>query len=222
MLSRTSKAAFYTVAGPLMKLNAAIYRRFRAPRRGMIKVHLGPGQQNYFEGWINVDANAFTAKCDVWADLQNKLPFCDGTVDVIYSHHVIEHLPDSLLGLHFRELFRCLKPGGIFRVAGPNGDAAIKKFQEGDKEWFGDFPDKRESVGGRFTNFIFCRGEHLTILTFSWLEELARDAGFEHVYRCQPVKETNFPRLIDAQVLQKEWESTPECPHTLVVEGQKP
>ena len=204
-----------------MKLNGAIYRRFRAPTEGLVKVHLGPGQQNYFEGWINVDANAFTAKCDVWADIQNKLPFRDGTVDVIYSHHVIEHLPDNALCFHFRELFRCLKPRGVFRIAGPNGDSAIKKFQEGDKEWFGDFPDKRESLGGRFTNFIFCRGEHLTILTFSWLEELARDAGFERMYRCQPVKETNFPHLIDAQVLQREWESAPECPHTLVVEGQK-
>jgi len=221
MLPRSAKAFFYAAAGPLMKLNGAIYRQFRAPTAGVVKVQLGPGQGKYLSGWINVDANAFTATCDVWADLRNKLPFRDGTVDVIYSHHVIEHLPDALLHFHFRDLFRCLKPGGVFRIGGPNGDSATRKFVEGDTEWFGDFPDKRESVGGRFTNFIFCRGEHLTILTFSWLEEVALAAGFKRLLLCQPVKETNFPQLIDAHVLEMEWESTPECPHTLVVEGQK-
>jgi len=205
-----------------MKLNGVVYRTFRAPGDGTTKVHLGPGQGNYLNGWTNVDANMFSGKCDVWADLRNKLPFRNATVDVIYSHHVIEHLPDYLLGFHFQEIFRCLKPHGVFRIAGPNGDSAIKKFQEGDKEWFGDFPDKRESLGGRLSNFIFCRGEHLTILTFSWLEELALNAGFQRLLRCQPVTETNFSQLITPQVLEKEWESTPDCPHTLIVEGCKP
>jgi SAM-dependent methyltransferase len=221
MLSRTSKALFYAAAGPLMKLNGAISRTFRAPRSGTVKVHLGPGQGNYLEGWINVDANMFSAKCDVWADLRNKLPFKDGTVDVIYSHHVVEHLPDTSLVFHFKEIFRCLKPGGVFRVAGPSGDGAIKKFQEGNSDWFSDFPDKRESLGGRFANFILCRGEHLTILTFSWLQEVARSAGFDDLFLCKPVTETNFPKLIDRILLDKEWESTPDCPHTIVVEGQK-
>jgi predicted SAM-dependent methyltransferase len=221
MISRTSKAAFYSVAGPFMRLNGAIYRWFRAPKDGIVKVHLGPGQGNYLEGWINVDANVFTAKCDVWADLRNRLPFRDGTVDAVYSHHVVEHLPDRLLPFHFREIFRCLKPGGIFRVAGPSGDGAIKKFQEDDRDWFSDFPDKRESIGGRFANFILCRGEHLAILTFSWLQEVARSAGFTELLLCKPVTETNFPRFIDRNVLEKEWESTPDCPHTIVVEGQK-
>jgi len=53
------------------------------------------------------------------------------------------------------------------------------------------------------------------------LEEVALAAGFKRLLLCQPVKETNFPQLIDAHVLEMEWESTPECPHTLVVEGQK-
>lgn len=205
-----------------MKLNGTIYRHFRAPAGGTVKVHLGPGQGNYLPGWINVDANVFTAKCDVWADLRNKLPFKDGTVDVVYSHHVVEHLPDTALQRHFREIFRCLKPGGVFRIGGPSGDGAIQKFQEGDREWFSDFPDKRLSLGGRLANFILCRGEHLTILTFSWLEELARNAGFKQVFLCKPVTETNFPQLIDQQILHKEWESTPTCPHTIIIEAHKP
>jgi predicted SAM-dependent methyltransferase len=221
MISRSAKALFFQIAAPLMRLNGTIYRRFRAPKSGVVKVHLGPGQAKYLQGWINVDANMFTAKCDVWADLRGKLPFRDNSVDVIYSHHVIEHLPDTRLFFHFCEMFRCLKSGGVFRVGGPNGDAAIQKFQEGDSTWFNDFPDNRQSLGGRLANFILCRGEHLTILTLSWLEELATAAGFKELAVLQPVTQTNYPTLIDRAVLEREWESTPNCPHTLILEGRK-
>ncbi len=191
-----------------------------APREGVNKVQLGPGQKNYLPGWINVDANMFTGKCDVWADMRCPLPFRDNTVDVFYSHHVIEHLPD--LAFHFREIYRCLKPGGVFRIGGPNGDSAIKKFAEGDTDWFIDFPDPRRSVGGRFENFIFCRQEHLTILTYSWLHELATDTGFQSLARCQPGCQTSYPEFIDSRVLVMEPETTPETPHTLILEGRKP
>ena len=218
MLSRKSKAFFYSGAGPLMRLNGILYRYFRAPRFGTLKVHLGPGQRNYLEGWVNVDANVFTGKCDVWADLRNPLPFHSSTVDAMYSHHVIEHLPD--LGYHFKEVFRCLKPGGVYRVGGPNGDAAAAKLLEGDKEWFSDFPDKRSSIGGRFENFVFCRQEHLTVLTFSFLEEIAEKIGFRGIRRCKPVVETGSPGLF-LDCMSKEYESDLEVPHTLIAECTK-
>ena len=58
-----------------MRANAWLYRHARAPKTGIIKVHLGPGQRNYIPGWLNVDANLFTAKIDVWADFRFRLPF---------------------------------------------------------------------------------------------------------------------------------------------------
>lgn len=219
MLKRQYKRLFYTICGVLMRINGWCYRRFFAPTTGCIKVQLGPGKRNYLAGWINVDANMFTAKCDVWADLRNPLPFRDGTVSALYSHHVVEHLEDVYA--HFREVHRVLKPGGIFRIGGPNGDSAMKKFVEGDSAWFSDFPDKRASLGGRLENFIFCRGEHLTVLTYSFLQEVALQAGFGELKLCLPVTETHFPELIDAAVLALESEPTPECPHTILVEGQK-
>uniref|UniRef100_B8HND3 Methyltransferase type 11 n=1 Tax=Cyanothece sp. (strain PCC 7425 / ATCC 29141) TaxID=395961 RepID=B8HND3_CYAP4 len=219
MLSRRAKAIFYQLASPLMRINALSYRYFRAPRESVLKVHLGPGQANYIEGYLNVDANIFTAKCDLWADLRNPLPFHDESVDCFYSHHVIEHLPN--LQTHFREVYRCLKPGGVYRVGGPNGDSAIIKFLEKDTRWFSDFPDKRTSIGGRLENFIFCRGEHLTILTFSFLDELCKDNGFTSVKLYKPVKETGYPELFNS-CLSKEYESDFDVPHTLIVEAVKP
>ncbi len=219
MLNRKLKAAFYTMAGPVMRANGIMYRRLRAPSSGRLKVHLGPGQNHYLEGWVNVDANIFTAKHDVWADLRNPLPFHDGTVEALYSHHMIEHLPD--LASHFSEAFRCLRPGGVYRVGGPNGDSAIAKFIEKDSQWFGDFPDDRKSIGGRFENFIFCRHEHLTILTRSFLEELMTNAGFADIRACVPTSETHYPELFQ-QCLAEEWESDFSATHTLIVEAVKP
>jgi len=218
-MNRKRKALFYSLSGPLMRLNGAIYRRFRAPRGGRLRVQLGPGQRNYIPGWLNLDANMFTGKCDVWADLRNPLPFHDSTVEALYSHHVVEHLPD--LAGHFREAYRVLCPGGVYRVGGPHGDQAMRKYLEGDYAWFSDFPDARRSLGGRLENFIFCRQEHLTILTPSFLGELLSDAGFSDFATRLPVRETGYPELF-APCLEREGESDFESPHTLVVEARKP
>ena len=219
MLNRKAKATFYAIAGPVMRANGLLYRLLRAPRRGALRVHLGPGQEKYLRGWVNVDANVFTGKCDLWADLRNPLPFHDDTVEALYSHHVIEHLPD--LQGHFQEVYRCLKPGGVYRVGGPNGDSAIRKYVENDEKWFDDFPDNRTSIGGRFENFIFCRQEHLTILTFSFLEELLTRVGFVSLHKCLPVQETSRPDLFQ-ECLAREHESDFDTPHTLIVEAHKP
>jgi predicted SAM-dependent methyltransferase len=222
MISRELKAMFYGLLGPIMKVNGKLHKTFKAPKSGnsnIIKVHLGPGQKSYLNGWINVDANFISAKLDVWADLRNQLPFKDNSVDVFYSHHVIEHLPD--LDFHFSELFRCLKPGGKIRIAGPNGDTAMKKFIENDHAWFPDFPDVRKSIGGRFENFIFARQEHLTILTFSHLSEILSQKGFKEISKVLPKRETRFPQYIDDYLFSYEWEDDFETPHTLVIEAEK-
>jgi len=207
-----------------MRLSAWGYRKWLAPashNTAIVRVHLGPGQDGYKPGWINVDANLVSARIDVWADLRNKLPFRDASVDAFYSHHVIEHLPDSSLPFHFREMHRCLKPGGVIRVGGPNGDEAFRNFLAENHGWFSDFPDKHESIGGRLVNFLLCRGEHLTILTRSYLRELLENAGFSEIVLRSPISDTGYPRLLD-DALAAEWEPTPESPHTLMVEATKP
>ena len=218
MLSRTIKASFFVVAGPFMRLNGLLYKSLRAPESG-IRAHLGPGRKRYLPGWINVDANMFTGKCDVWSDLRYGLPFRDNSLTACYSHHMVEHLPE--MRSHFAEVFRCLQPGGVYRVGGPNGDSAIQKFIEGDTSWFSHFPEDRRSIGGRFENFIFCGGEHLTILTESFLRELLEDAGFIDITLRRPIVDSGYPELFE-DALEQEHESDTDCPHTLLLEAVKP
>ena len=220
MLPRKIKAFYYFLMEPLMYINSRIYFAFFSPRRSQknVYVQLGPGQRNYIDGWINVDANFLTAKIDLWADLRHKLPFRRNSVDAFYSHHMIEHLPDLIS--HFQSVYYCLKNHGVYRLGGPNGDSAIKKFLDKDYEWFSDFPDKRKSIGGRFENFIFCRGEHLTILTQSMLEEILKDIGFVNIKVKLPSKETSFPEIF-SKCLLKERENDFVNPKTLILEAEK-
>ena len=223
MIPRKLRVLYYGLTGPVMWLNGKVYKALRAPRKQRdgqpLRLHLGPGQENYLPQWINIDANRVTAKRDIWADLRNPLPFYDNSVDAVYSHHVIEHLPD--MERHFRDVFRVLKSGGVYRCGGPNGDTAVRKLIEEDHDWFYDWPDKYESIGGRFVNFVFCRNEHLTMLTESFLRELARRAGFDKADKCLPVRETHYPDLF-SDCLDKEWETTFDAPHTLILEFRKP
>src|SRR4029453_13053395 len=99
MISRRLKASYYSVFHYPMRLNA-LRHRVVPSRWGHIKVQLGPGQRNYIDGWVNVDANFITARIDIWADISGKLPFRNGSVDAFYSSHVIEHLPDQTLPFH--------------------------------------------------------------------------------------------------------------------------
>lgn len=220
MISRQAKAAFYALAGPVMKANGWIWRSFRTPKVNSeyLRVQLGPGQERYLDGWVNVDANMFTGKCDIWADLRNPLPFADGSVDAVYSHHVIEHLPD--IKAHLRDVYRVLKPGGVYRVGGPNGESAMKKYLEGDHSWFPGFPEDYDSIGGRFVNFAFCGNEHLTLLTESFLQEVAGKAGFPEGTLRMQTKETGYPHLF-TDCLGQEHEKHFDCPRTLLLEFTK-
>lgn len=218
MVPRIVKAAYYAILSPLMRLNSVRHRKFPYSLGMSRRAHLGPGQKNYLAGWINVDANLISSRPDVWADLRYKLPFPDNSLDAVYSHHVIEHLPD--LDAHFKEMFRCLRSGGVLRVGGPHGDNALVAMQQERLDWFGDWPRKRTSAGGRFENFIFCNGEHLTILTRSFLRELSEKAGFVDVAVVMP-RATKYSDFFDAAVLDSEPLADSELPHTLLIEARK-
>jgi predicted SAM-dependent methyltransferase len=217
MINSFLKRTYYFLLRCPMRLNGWIYKNFRCPEQG-IKVHLGPGQNNYIEGWVNVDANLISSKIDLWANLLDGLPFRDNSVEIFYSHHVIEHLPDSYLAQHFAQMFKALRPGGGIRIGCPHAGNACRKYVAGDYDWFWEFPYKRESLGGRFTNFVFCAGEHLTALDETYLRELAKNAGFVNIQFKLPCKESD---LVGQEVLSKEFEDDFVYPHTLILEAQK-
>jgi SAM-dependent methyltransferase len=58
-------------------------------------------------------------------DITHPLQFADGTVDVVFSEHVIEHVP-FVGAVHFlQESFRILKDGGVCRIVCPMLDRLV-------------------------------------------------------------------------------------------------
>lgn len=58
------------------------------------------------------------------------LRFPDGSIDVVYSSHTIEHLYEEDFQKFLDESYRVLRRGGIFRLAIPDLRIALKKYEE--------------------------------------------------------------------------------------------
>lgn len=59
---------------------------------------------------------------DIVADLMDRWPWEDNTVDEIIAHDIIEHLPLKIFTMN--ELYRVLRPGGRVEICVPTTDGA--------------------------------------------------------------------------------------------------
>jgi len=66
----------------------------------------------------------------IYWDVRHGMPFESGSLDVVYSSHVLEHLERlDALGL-LVECRRVLRPGGIMRVVVPDLEALVRNYVE--------------------------------------------------------------------------------------------
>ncbi|HRQ57826.1 MAG TPA: methyltransferase domain-containing protein [Azoarcus taiwanensis] len=96
----------------------------------MLMVSLGAGLLR-FPGWVHVDADP-ACQPDLVADLSQRLPFDDGTVDFLHSEDFIGQLDFAQAGYFARECFRVLKPGGALRLLTPDLHKLVSMYQARD------------------------------------------------------------------------------------------
>ncbi len=65
---------------------------------------------------------------------EKPLPFSDEAVSFFYSANTFEHLSTSIMPHLYSEIFRCLKPGGAFRIQVPDLSLALDAFVADDRE----------------------------------------------------------------------------------------
>lgn len=99
---------------------------FDTPAPPKIRINLGCGTQK-IPGFLNVDSQE-SVKPDLIGDIAFGLPLDSGKTDEIYMIHCIEHVPYNLHPTVLREIWRLLKPGGLFFVSYPEFEKCVNHF----------------------------------------------------------------------------------------------
>lgn len=110
----------------------------------MNNLNVGSGDR-FHTGWVNLDCRPTSPKVRRH-DLRSGIPFPDGSFDVVYHSHVLEHFSRSA-GLKFLgECHRVLKGGGILRVAVPDLECIARLYLD-------SLEDARRGVTGARDNY---------------------------------------------------------------------
>ena len=112
--------------------------------------NIGAGTWQH-EAWTNVDlppqSEAFAkiqAPCIYHNLVENEdLPIVPRSAELIYTSHVIEHLPDIHANKLFVSVHKSLKDGGVFRVVtGPDADTDLAALLRKDGSWWYFYEDE--------------------------------------------------------------------------------
>ena len=85
--------------------NFAFIQWYQVSKKNVIKLELGTGVKKGKNGFTTVDING----ANISWDLKNGIPLKDNSVDLIYSSHLLEHIPFKELILFLKDCKRVLK-----------------------------------------------------------------------------------------------------------------
>lgn len=89
------------------------------------------GHYGYKSIFVDINHNLFGKK---------ELPFKSNSVDLFYSSHTFEHIPNIYCQHIFNEIYRSLKNNGIVRITLPDFDLYYKSYGRNDKNFYRNFP----------------------------------------------------------------------------------
>lgn len=174
------------------------------PRR----LHLGAFDQIQ-EGWLNTDVtpHLFVARvpgaawllhragvigADRYAahrsgtfrslhylDVGRRFRFDDDTFDAVYASHLLEHLEPEVAERCLKEVRRVLRSGGVLRVAVPDLDEVVARYDPADPDLF---------LAGLYDAHSARRSRtslHRWMYNEKSLQALLRHVGFHDVRRCE-------------------------------------
>lgn len=130
-MARSRRPARERVRRAVRKLRYLVLGAPPFPHRpdGRLLLHLGCGAVDA-PGFVNVDLRpAFHVH--VVAPLDRLPMFRDGTADLVYACHVLEHFSHARVPRVLAEWTRLLRPGGTLRVAVPDFAAVARAYGAG-------------------------------------------------------------------------------------------
>lgn len=211
-----------------LMLRSRKIRRYLASH-AVRKVHLGAGP-NALDGWLNTDYDP-RRPGEIFLDVTKRFPFPSGSLDYIYTEHMIEHIAfDQAWGM-LRECYRVLRPGGRIRLATPGLDALLELYaprrtedQDHYLKWIVDRYYPRAGLYGPCfaLNGLFLLWGHQFVYDKTTLQHVLREAGFTDLVVCE-IGQSDDAVLQHLEshgsVIEDETVSRLE---TIVVEGRRP
>lgn len=93
-----------------------------------VLLHIGCGKIDSPE-FINIDAQPYAHVHVVTDDIRRLPGFADGTVDLVYMCHVLEHMRAPDVEAVLLEMKRMLKVGGVLRLSVPDFDRLLAVYR---------------------------------------------------------------------------------------------
>lgn len=107
-----------------------------------------------------------------------QFPLKNDSVEMFYSSHCFEHIPDKYHEHNFSELYRCLKPGGVVRITTPDFDKGYEAAKNHLTDFFeGYICNKGEDIYQGFIAYFcsdFLKGRLKTSDIRRSLEEMTK------------------------------------------------
>lgn len=117
-------------------------------------------------------------------DIRAGLPLASESIDCIAAIHVLQDMNYNDVAPALRELWRVLKPHGVLRLGLPDLDKAIRAYLDNDPEYF-YVPDvDAKDIGAKLVTQIIWYGSVFTPMTFGFISEWLRAAGYHEIRRC--------------------------------------
>lgn len=135
-------------------------------------VHIGCGDFNDSR-YINIDEREmphvhYVASID---DIDELFP--KDSIDLVYTCHMMEHIPHQKLSQIFKKVYVCLKKDGILRISVPDFDTIVKIYKE--EESIDSI--KNPLMGGQG----YAENIHKSVFNRSYLSELLVEIGFKEI-----------------------------------------
>ncbi len=159
-------------------------------------INVGAGDF-YHPMWHNLDVpNEYYAgrqrgRLHIDYDLSAHLPMPmdDDSVAVAYTSHVVEHVSDADVEFMFAEVYRCLHPGGYFRVTCPDIDLEYAAFRRSDAafwKWPNAYGIYNDSVEQKFLDHF---ATALTVTHPDTQVEKCSDAEVRELFASLPMEQ---------------------------------
>ena len=160
-------------------------------------------------------------------DATKPFPLPSQSFDFVFCEHFIEHISLDAAAICLREVFRCLKVGGVFRVATPDLQQYVNLFSDRLKPEQKRFLDQSASIFSwdRVSpcialNHVVYNWGHRFLYTREELADVVKRAGFANVYQ-MPVGESNYEAICGIEQHGKFYGEEMNRFETMVFEARK-